>query len=278
MLSYLYSLEYEDEDETTMKDLRIPEVEHVHVNESGVSSRVPSSPIFSEDAMDSKDASTSESQKRIHHRMLNNIAVYAIADKYDIPPLKEMARAKFQTIISTIRPYQEFPTVVKAAFDSTPQSDQGLRSIVTKFCALHVGELLQLQGPGASEMRDIGQLGWGILSLVKNNSDLERELQSEIDAANEVDRRKMEEEACGLIQERDSWKNQYEASIRQRDSILDAAGCVKTCRHCGATGAMLVEQGQSMALNAFLRCAKCRTKHSLDYKVVSEGILFGSML
>ncbi len=278
MLSYLYSLEYEDDDEATMKELNITEVEDVQIDVLEVSSKAPSSPTFSEDAFSSKDALISEAQKRDHHRMLNNIAVHAIADKYDIPPLKEMARTKFHNIISTIRPYHEFPTVVKAAFESTPPSDQSLRSIVTNICALHVGELLQLEGSSASEMRDIGQLGFDVLSLVKTYSDQECKLLSLSKAVAEFALRNVEDKATDLRRERDSWKDKYEVSIRTLDSVIEAAGSPKTCRQCGVTGAMLVEQVSSfMNPDTILRCSKCRTKHELDYKTrVPSPFSFGS--
>jgi hypothetical protein len=67
--------------------------------------------------------------------LLNNVLVYAIAEKYGIAELKEMAKAKFQSRAGSLLSAKEFPEIIKELYRSTPSSDRGLRDIVSQVCA-----------------------------------------------------------------------------------------------------------------------------------------------
>jgi len=75
--------------------------------------------------------------------LFSSIRVYAVAEKYDIKDLKELARSRFSTWASKNWNHSEFPMMVQEVYDSTPSSDRGLREIVETIvrknanCLLH---------------------------------------------------------------------------------------------------------------------------------------------
>ena len=68
--------------------------------------------------------------------LLNNIAVYAIADKYDIPELEVLAATKFATRLWSDLPgdLASLPAIIDAVFDTTPDTKCGLRNVVIQYC------------------------------------------------------------------------------------------------------------------------------------------------
>ena len=75
--------------------------------------------------------------------LLANTLAYALADKYDIGLLKKLANAKFRKIhCCTAWDCEEFSNVVLEIFDSTPDNDRGLRSVVSNTCARHINDVL----------------------------------------------------------------------------------------------------------------------------------------
>ena len=102
--------------------------------------------------------------------LMANTLVYAIADKYDIGCLKRLAIAKFRRIngdyawdceeFSTIK----FSTIVTEIFDTTPDNDVGLRSVVSEICAGFIDELLARE-EWNQLLADNGAIGLSILKV-----------------------------------------------------------------------------------------------------------------
>ena len=65
---------------------------------------------------------------------MNNVAVYAIADKYGIPELKELAKTKFKPLLLCAHLTSKTPIFVNAIFETTPSTDPGLREVAIEFC------------------------------------------------------------------------------------------------------------------------------------------------
>ncbi|KAG8533296.1 uncharacterized protein KY384_002079 [Bacidia gigantensis] len=82
---------------------------------------------------DAKEIRKTEAPKT-QVRLINNIAVYAVASKYDIKPLKDLARIKFAALLGPYGLPLDFPTVVEKVLSSTPESDEGLREVVSDKC------------------------------------------------------------------------------------------------------------------------------------------------
>ncbi|RSL38864.1 hypothetical protein CEP53_014516 [Fusarium sp. AF-6] len=68
--------------------------------------------------------------------------VYQIADKYDIPALKEHCKSKFSAAITTGWSLDDFPLAITVAYESTPSEDRGLRDLVVETSRKHIDKLL----------------------------------------------------------------------------------------------------------------------------------------
>ena len=64
------------------------------------------------------------------HRLVNQALVYAISSKYDIPLLKESAKARFDSLLKPPGLPRDFSKLITIVFESTPSSDSGLRQTV----------------------------------------------------------------------------------------------------------------------------------------------------
>jgi len=62
--------------------------------------------------------------------LLTHAKVYAIAEKYGISGLKDLARRKFASQVSIHYTSTEFAEGMQEVYDSTIESDRGLRDIV----------------------------------------------------------------------------------------------------------------------------------------------------
>ncbi len=162
MLTYLYTLDYDDGNPSQAMPLAAPQdLDDLFVELS-------SKP----EAFDDATAS--------HCKRMNNVRVYAIAEKYNIPALKVLAMTKFKNY-ETARNSTHNREVINAIFSSTPDSDSGLRNIVISMSAKasDVEENLKEEGL-APVIRDHGNFGLGMLREVvkKRNCALETQQQA----------------------------------------------------------------------------------------------------
>ena len=145
MLTYLYTLDYDDQDASEAVAMIVSQNTDGHVADSS------SKPEVVDDA------------PIVHCKRMNNVRVYALAEKYNIPALKELAKAKFMGCEgpSNFTHHQE---LINAVFASTPDTDSGLRNTVVLACAtsLHFEKSLEEEGL-APVIRDHGSLDLGIL-------------------------------------------------------------------------------------------------------------------
>ena len=95
--------------------------------------------------------------------------VYSIADKYDIKDLKVLAKAEFELLAPTVWSCQDYPNIVAQIFDTTPDTDMGLRDAVGLVCAEHIDEVLASETWGEL-LSDNGTIGWVILKCVRQRS------------------------------------------------------------------------------------------------------------
>ena len=69
--------------------------------------------------------------------LLNHTRVYALAEKYDVPALKELARSKFEMAMACFYDSPEFADAIEEVYCSTIDSDRGLRDIVLQAFRTH---------------------------------------------------------------------------------------------------------------------------------------------
>lgn len=91
----------------------------------------PESPQSVADAgSDLESNSGEELETASEAHLLLNARVYALAEKYDIPSLKQLARSKFEMAMACYYDSPEFPHAIEEVYCSTIDSDRGLRDIV----------------------------------------------------------------------------------------------------------------------------------------------------
>jgi hypothetical protein len=69
--------------------------------------------------------------------------VYALADKYEVLALKDLALRNYETAAARDWNVPDFPESIQIAYTTTPESDRGIRDIVTKTATAHTHELLR---------------------------------------------------------------------------------------------------------------------------------------
>lgn len=65
--------------------------------------------------------------------MVVEAKMYAMADKYELDGLKEVAKTRFAEALKRSYDTEEFVVAVETVYSTTPDSDRGLRDIVTAF-------------------------------------------------------------------------------------------------------------------------------------------------
>lgn len=111
---------------------------------------------------------------------MNNVLVYALADKYNLPGLKSIAKSKFiESTRETRWPYSNFAAVIKAVYTTTPAHDHGLRDPIVHICASHVLELA-LDNKLAATIKEIGDLSFAIMiSLSKKRGEDQESIEED---------------------------------------------------------------------------------------------------
>ena len=78
--------------------------------------------------------------------MVHDAQVYQIADKYDIPALKQHSENKFGIAVATGWSMDDFPLAVSVVYESTPSEDRGLRDLAVDISRQNIDALLGLDG------------------------------------------------------------------------------------------------------------------------------------
>lgn len=132
LLLYLYTLDYPEEDDSdvpvTMDRSHPPRLFSAATEGESILGTMS----------DSLDGATLSDP-----RMMNNVLVYAVAEKYDIPDLKDLAKSKFLTLATSKWPHVDLYAVLETIFSATPDGDMGLRQIILDICRQHVQDILK---------------------------------------------------------------------------------------------------------------------------------------
>ncbi|KEF61465.1 uncharacterized protein A1O9_03031, partial [Exophiala aquamarina CBS 119918] len=97
--------------------------------------------------------------------LISNVRVCAIAEKYNITSLKSLAQARFCIWAERNWTHQDFHDIVRDVFQSTPESDRGLRDIIVHSVAKHAQKSC-LKTEFYNVIRENGELGLGTLRQV----------------------------------------------------------------------------------------------------------------
>ena len=208
MLTYLYTLDYDDQDASEAVAMEESQNTDGHVTDSSLKPEVV------------EDATI------VHCKRMNNVLVYALAEKYNIPGLKELATTKFVGCEGPVD-FAQYQELVNAIFESTPDTDTGLRNDVILDCVNPPFiEKVQEEEGLASAIRDHGSLGLGMLrEVIKKLENLQAELGSkEEDAqAREKDLVVKLEGSNAMIQYLKAEQDTKERGAQARENDLELA-------------------------------------------------------
>ena len=93
-------------------------------------------PVEMESDSDSEAIVDEEEESEESHLVLHT-KVYALAEKYDIPSLKQLARSKFEMAMACFYDSEDFAEAIEEVYCSTIDSDRGLRDIVLEAFKSH---------------------------------------------------------------------------------------------------------------------------------------------
>ena len=131
----------------------------------------------------------------------SGVRVYALAEKYGMPELKEMAKKRFRAWVEKHWSSDDLPAMAKEIFETTPPADEGLRKTVTKVVATHIHELLP-QESWAKVIGETSQLGLMVLlhycDKEESAETLNKELESHIETL-EIEKRAAEKRYTSLM-------------------------------------------------------------------------------
>lgn len=149
MVTYLYTLTYDDEG-----DAASPQ----HYMANGMA-------VGNARALTAMTAPLSAEERLRHKKMVNNVAVCAIAQKYDLGELKGLATAKFNDLMWFGEPNHGLPEIAGAVFETTSITDSGLRNIVVAYCTEYSTDIIA-DDHLCSIITDYGELGLDVLREV----------------------------------------------------------------------------------------------------------------
>lgn len=201
----------------------------------------------------------------------HNISVYAIADKYDIPGLKDMALAKFRISIHGCESIpKHLSTLIRAVYSTTPDSDRGLRSIIVEHCHRHLKELMR-SGLFQQTMQELGSFAVDLLR------------KSRKEDGKEQDRLALEElRLRDMVHQQECQIGRLTGDLnRATQNYRNAMRMIRQnpqCRHCKEVFRPYSEGGLTDARRGVvLRCLKCHTRHQLEHDGIrSKNIFYGS--
>ena len=98
--------------------------------------------------------------------------VYAIAEKYNIKSIKDLACEKFQTAAYRDWNSPYFPVTIGFVYRSTPPSDRGLHDIVVKLSKDHLKSLLA-RPEFESIMEEYGDFGRDLVKAIAHRPEPE---------------------------------------------------------------------------------------------------------
>ena len=216
--------------------------------------------------------------------LMTNVLVYAMADKFDVPDLKILAKEKFSASAQGW-PLPDFSAVVYEVLTSTPETDYGLRGIIQGILAQHVEKIcptpeahpdnttiLNTRLEWSNALQEEGRFLYALLGTVAANNARENERTRRTQAQTLSDLLDVQEEMDSLKAELTQSKNQVRntelqlTKLKARGtSLIHEINCRDECRHCKQAFQPAFEDivgCEEWYDRGTLRCKKCRTKHN----------------
>lgn len=156
-----------------------------------------------------------------HINLMNNAVVYAIAEKYGILELKNLALQKFETLLLVLNDISGLAKVIDAVFSTTLSTDTALRNVAVAWCVQHSKAVVQ-DLDFANLLRAHGDLGLAVLqgTLTHHDTVLSQADQSKHEAMQQANYRLNSQESVHRNEIR-SWSDTWERNIGEIDMLLD---------------------------------------------------------
>ncbi len=203
-----------------------------------------------EEDLEDKEVKTKRLANESHPKLLANISVYATADKYDIPALKDLAEDKFKALALGVWPHKDFSTVIHEVFESTPSSDDGLRAIVTKVCIKHITDMLN-EDQYTTILQTTPPLTFALMQHIKTTS---AETQAQQLSQNDT-------QITNLLQQQN---DRLEIWVQNAKALIISAKAIRNCVGCGRSEFEFVRVQHERELRGVLRCVWCSDEYVLD--------------
>lgn len=104
--------------------------------QSPVKTRAQTPPLVSDNESD-YDSYSDEDESEDESYLVLHTKVYALAEKYDIPSLKQLAKSKFEMAMACNYDSPDFADAIEEVYCSTIDSDRGLRDVVLEAFKSH---------------------------------------------------------------------------------------------------------------------------------------------
>ncbi|KAL8896810.1 MAG: hypothetical protein Q9207_007527 [Kuettlingeria erythrocarpa] len=275
MLTYLYTLEYDDEDPVDDSE------------ENGSSEAVTLNAIAEnrQGEADPTPNNLDEPPQVNVSALLNNVLVYALAEKYDIQPLKDLAHQKFATRSMFAWEDDKLVAVAKMVYNTTPTTDRGLRIMIALSCCDYIdqssGDFLESSKLEQLCTKD-GALTFDILKRYQSEKateiqtlDSDREVRDKANADQRAQLQRLENELNIAKREAKSLKSQLATTelnaaqelattkkhASQEKAAFTALALKDTkCRHCKACLKVSVREPfeRMEDRHVYLVCGNCR--------------------
>ena len=277
LLLYLYMLDYPEDDKS---DVPLT-MDHSHPPR--LSSAATEVESLSGTMTDSYDYPTSSDP-----RMMNNVLVYAVAEKYDIPDLKDLAKSKFLTLATSKWPHVDLYAVLETIFSTTPDGDMGLRQIVLDICRQHAQDILR-DNEARAAFLDIQAINTIVLdtAVQKNDEDkilldlavakqiaLEDQFSKAEAKTQQVLNEKLEItvmlefELVKARAETQTAMNQKNDLFLKFNGLVDNINCWEDCRNCGSEFGVWIDRWK----------AKTTLNSSSDVRDVGADMIWAACL
>jgi len=207
MLLYLYVLDYNTGPSTSLQPDTVPQV----------------------------DKNVLNAELRTH------VTMYAMADRYDIPSLSVVAKAKLAARVREIWPIPGLPEIANEVFTSVPACDRGLKDIVLQICVSHATEIVnqltskhpandRAHNSAGSSEEESEELCWS--NVLTNNGDLTIDMLTHVVKESDAELnglREAHEDTVGQLQKAE---NRLEAERERYEDLMHDFVEYKTMIKC----------------------------------------------
>lgn len=214
MISYMYTFDYDDYDSLT--DESVAEKD------------------------DKSDVMLSPEVDDIDFELFSSVRVYAIAEKYEIPGLKELARSKFAKWTKGNWNSLHCSAMAAEAFTTTSMEDTGPRDIVADIVVQNISLVSKAE--------------WQ--EVIAKNDYLSRKLLCQLTTTLTKTKRMSEDTIKNKESQIQNLENQKSSLATQLSFLVQKLNSTTSCRHCDIQFNVSVETPY-----ATVRCRDCRTRH-----------------